>query len=338
MRPCRHFDVLRALPLVFAALGGGALFGEEKAGGFQLQPGTVVRFSPVEEGRKVLARRDEYLAALSPFDRSARLKTAAAVDEKTFVKFVTGEVVAWSPEDIASIIASLKVVSARLSGYKLGFPAEIQLVKTTGKEEGGAAYCRSNAIMLPARMVSRKEKAMVRLLLHELFHILSRNQLELRDKLYRIVGFLPCGDVRLPPALELRKLTNPDAVGSRYRVEVQVDDELLSVVPVLYSSSLNYDEKKGGEFFRYLVFRLMAVKEVDGKWVPALEDGEPRLLDPAGVKDFHRKIGKNTGYIIHPEEVLADNFALLMLGKKKVPTPRILEEMARLLKAPGSGR
>ena len=73
---------------------------------------------------------------------------------------------------------------------------------------------------------------------------------------------------------------------------------------------------------------------VDGKWVPALKDGKPRLLDPAGVKDFHRKIGKNTGYIIHPEEVLADNFTLLMLGKKKVPTPRILEEMARLLKSP----
>ena len=68
--------------------------------------------------------------------------------------------------------------------------------------------------------------------------------------------------------------------------------------------------------------------------MPALVNGKPRLLDPAGVEDFHRKIGKNTGYIIHPEEVLADNFVLLAMGKKKVPTPRILEEMARLLKGP----
>jgi len=335
MRPCRPLGVVAVLALVFAAADAGALFGEEKTGGFQLQPGTVVRFSSVQEGRKVLARRDEYLAALSPFDRSARLKTAAAVDEKTFVKFVTGEVVAWSREEIAVITTSLEAVSARLSGYKLGFPAEIQLVKTTGKEEGGAAYCRSNAVMLPARMVSRKEKGLVRLLLHEFFHILSRNlQSQVRNKLYRIVGFLPCGDVRFPPGLEIRRLTNPDAVGSRYRIEVQVDDDLLSVVPVLYSSSEKYDEKKGGEFFRYLVFRLMAVEKVDESWVPALKDGKPRLFDPAGVEDFHKKIGKNTGYIIHPEEVLADNFVLLMMGKKKVPTPRILEEMARLLKTP----
>ena len=215
----------------------------------------------------------------------------------------------------------------------------IQLVKTTGKEEGGAAYCRSNAVMLPARMVSRKEKGLVRLLLHEFFHILSRNlQSQVRNKLYRIVGFLPCGDVRFPPGLEIRRLTNPDAVGSRYRIEVQVDDDLLSVVPVLYSSSEKYDEKKGGEFFRYLVFRVMAVKKVGEKWVPVMVKGEPRLFDPAGVEDFHRKIGKNTGYIIHPEEILADNFVLLMMGKTKVPTPRILEEMARLLKAPGAGR
>ena len=39
----------------------------------------------------------------------------------------------------------------QLGGYKLGFPAALQLVKTTGKEEGGAAYSRSNAVLLPAR-------------------------------------------------------------------------------------------------------------------------------------------------------------------------------------------
>ena len=240
----------------------------------------------------------------------------------------------WSEEETATITRSLQVVSERLAGFKLGFPPEIHLVKTTGKEEGGAAYCRAAAVVLPKRVASRKEKGLTRLLLHELFHILSRNQPELRDKLYRIVGFLPCGDVRLPGVLEPRRLTNPDAVGSRYRIEVSIEGEALSLVPVLYSSSEKYDEKKGGEFFRYLVFRLMAVRKEAGKWVPALVEGKPRLFEPAGVEDFHSKIGKNTGYIIHPEEVLADNFVLLAMGKKKVPTPRILEEMARLLKKP----
>jgi hypothetical protein len=92
------------------------------------------------------------------------------------------------------------------------------------------------------------------------------------------------------------------------------------------------------EFFRYLVFRLMVVKKVAESWVPMLEDGKPRLLEPSEVDDFHRKIGRNTKYIIHPEEVLADNFVLLMMGREDVRTPRILEEMARLLKARETGK
>lgn len=326
--------VLGVLVPLFAVAAGGLLWGADEGGGFSLHPGTLVRFSSVAEGRKILGRRDEYLSALSPFDRSARRKTAGAVDEKSFIRFVTGEVLAWSKEETATITRSLESVSARLAGFELGFPGEIHLVKTTGKEEGGAAYCRGNAIVLPARIASRKEKGLVRLLLHELFHILSRNQPELRDKLYRVIGFFPCGDVRLPPELEKRRLTNPDAIGSRYRMEVQVDDDLFSVVPVLYSSSEKYDEEKGGEFFRYMVFRLMAVKKVAESWVPVLEAGKPKLFDPSDVDDFQRKIGQNTKYIIHPEEVLADNFVLLAMGRKDVRTPRILEEMARLLKTP----
>jgi hypothetical protein len=33
------------------------------------------------------------------------------------------------------------------------------------------------------------------------------------------------------------------------------------------------------------------------------------------VPDFFRQIRDNTGYIIHPDEVLADNFSFIMLDK-----------------------
>ena len=42
---------------------------------------------------------------------------------------------------------------------------------------------------------------------------------------------------------------------------------------------------------------------------------------------FSQQIGGNTGYIIHPDEILADNFTLLVLGRTNVPSPRILKEM-----------
>jgi hypothetical protein len=62
------------------------------------------------------------------------------------------------------------------------------------------------------------------------------------------------------------------------------------------------------------------------------------LLDPASVPAAHEKIGRSTGYVIHPEEVLADNFALLLLGLTAVKSPQLLEGLRRLLPAAGGGR
>ncbi len=49
------------------------------------------------------------------------------------------------------------------------------------------------------------------------------------------------------------------------------------------------------------------------------------------MPDYFGAIGLNTRYIIHPEEILADNFVLLVRGERKVRTPRIIEELERVL-------
>jgi hypothetical protein len=67
------------------------------------------------------------------------------------------------------------------------------------------------------------------------------------------------------------------------------------------------------------------------RWRAKLENGQPVLLDPKNVESYHEQIGRNTNYIIHPEEVLADNFAMLIRGKRDVPTPRVLDELRKAL-------
>jgi hypothetical protein len=54
-------------------------------------------------------------------------------------------------------------------------------------------------------------------------------------------------------------------------------------------------------------------------------------VDVSNVSGFFEQIGKNTKYIIHPEEILADNFALLFLGNKDVPSPEIIRKMKDVL-------
>ena len=48
------------------------------------------------------------------------------------------------------------------------------------------------------------------------------------------------------------------------------------------------------------------------------------------IGNFYEQIGKNTNYIIHPEEILADNFALLVMGQK-VSSPWLLDKLKSFL-------
>jgi hypothetical protein len=44
-------------------------------------------------------------------------------------------------------------------------------------------------------------------------------------------------------------------------------------------------------------------------------------------------VGRNTGYLIHPEEILADNFELLIAADRRPPNPEIVHRMGEILGA-----
>ena len=108
----------------------------------------------------------------------------------------------------------------------------------------------------------------------------------------------------------------------------------LPTIPILYADRERYDPKRGGEFFAYLVFKLMVITNANGNWQPRLVQGQPQNLDPQEVQGFFEQVGRNTGYIIHPDEILAENFVLLLNGETNVPSPEILEGMRSVLRQP----
>jgi hypothetical protein len=64
---------------------------------------------------------------------------------------------------------------------------------------------------------------------------------------------------------------------------------------------------------------------------PLYDGPSPILLDVRQVSGFMEQVGENTDYIIHPEEILADNFALLLLKDRAVRTPDVLNKMRAVL-------
>ncbi|HAV63263.1 MAG TPA: hypothetical protein DCY13_12975 [Verrucomicrobiales bacterium] len=284
-----------------------------------------------ERGRALLGERDEFIRALSAFDRSARIKREGAITETEFLEFVAGQVREWTAADTSVLEPAIQRVQGHLAGWRLALPETVWLIKTTGKEEGDAAYTRGNAVILPVAKLSESARQLERLLLHELFHVLSRHQPQLRDRMYGIVGFRRVGAVKLPQIWEDRRITNPDAPIIEHAITVKRDDRHFTAMPFLYSREPEYRSVDRRSFFAFLEFRLLEIAEERDGWKPALRKGEPVLHAPDSVSGFFEQIGRNTSYIIHPEEVLADNFALLMLGESDLPSPAVVSSLKALL-------
>ena len=285
-------------------------------------------FATQEQARTALAVRDDFVERLSSFDRAARLKTDADVSERQYLDFVSSNVLPWEEGPNKERVAqALIFVAARLGDLGISLPKEILVIRTTGREEGGAAYTRGHSIVLPDSVLADPSQDLVKLVSHETFHILSRNSEMLRANAYKIIGFTRCPEFRFPPDLADRRVTNPDAPRNDHWIKVQYGGTSLMAIPVLYAGTSKYDPKKGGEFFDYLQFRLALISPGVGA------EFEARFVDVGEVQGFFEQIGRNTDYIIHPEEILADNFALLFVESSTVPTPAIPAAVLKAVQA-----
>lgn len=292
---------------------------------------TSVRFANVKEGGAALTAKDAFVEALSRFDLQARLRMSEEVTIEAWQKFAAGEVKEWKERERKVVSESVARLRERLGRYRLPLPKTILFIHTTGREEADAAYTRGTAVVLPDKVLAYPPSQLDRLIVHELFHVLSRHHSALRKELYAIIGFETMEPISLPPSLADRKITNPDAPLIDCYIELTDGGQKYVAAPVLYSSAKQYDATRGGSLFSYLTFRLMVLERRVDHWQPVLRDGQAVVIDPKGLPAFFEKIGRNTNYIIHPDEILADNFVQLVMGNENLKTPRIVEEMARVL-------
>lgn len=284
-------------------------------------------FATAEEAADILGQKDDFVQRLSAFDRAARLKTDGEVSESQFLAFVRASVSSWTDAERTRIEAAIAAIRPALQRIPVPFPKIITFIKTSGAEEGHAFYTRDTGIVMPATELGAADKSLLtRTIAHETFHILSRTNPKLRERLYAAIGFTSCAEAELPTALRARKITNPDAPRNDHCIRLRVAERNVAAIPLLLSKTEKYDPAKGGEFFNYLELKFLVIG------APARVSGD--LVNPTQVSGLFEQIGHNTDYIIHPEEILADNFALLIAGRKDVPSPEILAKIGRVINQP----
>lgn len=279
------------------------------------------KFLNIVEAKRIITKRDEFIQSLSPFDKAARLKTENSISEGEFLNFISRQTLDWGSFECSNVDSILESILLKIEQYPLEFPKKISLIKTTGKEEGYAAYCRENAIIIPQTLVNMPYQ-LKNLLTHELFHIYSKNNLEKRKELYQIVGFFECPELKFPEELSELKITNPDAPLNN----IYFKNDKANVMPILFSNE-PYSLKKGGELFAYLQFRLIRVELKQDCSEPIYKNKKLQLYCVEDFPSYIQKIGMNTDYVIHPEEILAENFVLLINNSRYIRSPEILEKM-----------
>ncbi|WP_254506872.1 hypothetical protein [Anatilimnocola floriformis] len=298
----------------------------------ELTANSKLIFADEKAGREILTADDDFSRRLSRFDLQSRLKSDREVTRDDWRKQIAEQVTAWPAEEKERIKKAVDSLRPKLAAFRLPLPKAVLLIRTTGQEEAEAAYTRANAIALPAAKLRHPQGALEALLAHELFHVMSRHDATVRAALYKIVGFSLGDEVQLPKSLDDRRITNPDAPKVDCYITLKNDNQEVTAVPLLYATPEQYVAKTGRQFFDYITFRLLVVDKVNGKWQPRMKDQQPVVLDPKKVEHFYDQVGKNTTYIWHPDEILADNFVHLVNKRQKLETPRVTEAMAEVLK------
>lgn len=239
-----------------------------------------------------------------------------------YLTFVKKDVTSFKPDEsefVADVMKECFELCNKVSP-KI-FPKNINLIKTKGRYYGdGVYFTREDCIIIPANeLVKPNREQFLSTMLHEIFHVYSRKNPEKRTALYQLIGFKAVDaatNVAIPEPLKGRILLNPDGTNFLYYITLQVaPDKEIKAVPIIYANSDKYNPKKPA-FFNYLVFELFELKPIARGWaIEATKEGRS-TLNLKELPDFQRQIRDNTGYIIHPDEVLADNFSFLILEAK----------------------
>lgn len=306
----------------------GAVFSQYE---FPLQPGTVV--VPVDDDRakELVKTEDVYTAGFSRFDlQSKSLKLEDAVLEDYFNVSADG-VQPWMSDEIENLKKVTAYVNKNIKemGLKFNLPSRIEVIKSNMKSEGGAAgYTRGNFIVLSKSYTGSYSASLRDLFIHELFHIISRNDPVLSEKVYNIIGFKKCNEVAYPPELADKRISNPDAPFNNYYITVEYLGRQVDVMLIMYAGK-SYE---GGSFFPYLQVGLLVVEGDEISKTPVYESGKPLVLQTSDVNNFYEQVGRNTGYILHAEEISADHFVMLLTGEKGLANPELIESMKYVMK------
>lgn len=195
----------------------------------------------------------------------------------------------------------------------------IRMIMVKGDHYGiSTFFTRGDAIAFSKQSLNNMpDDALGAVMFHELSHIISRYNTALKNDLYKTFGFEEMEKpAMMLTSFERQVLYNPDGVAARHYIELMIDDKPMKFVPIISTTAHAYNPK-APTFFQYLHFQLYPLDDMGDVYF---------VRDPAACESLDYKkimaayfgrITNNTQYIIHPDEILADNFLYLFRSEEE---------------------
>ena len=273
----------------------------------------------------IVDQKENFFKDITKTDMSIQMKKvfAETVTREQAVKeyqaFLKTEVVDFTEAEVTLVKKVMQKVYDNANQLSPNiFPKQIRLIKTHANHYGpGTYYTREDCIIIPKFALSTfDEEGFYSTMLHELFHIYSRYNPEMQKALYQLIGFKAISNpehLKMSDALKNRILLNPDGVNYAFAINLETQDKKqIQAIPIIVSNENGYVTNKS-EFFAYLNFSLYKIEPPLSRLIPVKADKDGfSTLKLNELPDFFRQIKDNTNYIIHPDEIMADNFMILI--------------------------
>jgi hypothetical protein len=295
---------------------------------------TTVRFASLAQSRALLTANDEWMQATGGFQQRSTVGRTDPVTLDEFASINGAAARPWSAAQKVRWTKALHEIAPAFNALRIPLPSEVLLVATSGQDSADNCYTRGNGVMLAGE--AREENySDAMLLAHELWHVASRHAPPLAGRLYALLGLQAIARLQFPKVWQDIRLANPDAPNNAHAMRLNVQGRTPWITPVLVAGRTTL--RPGETMFNVMQVRLLEVTPgIDGAPSTAvMRDGQPvwhRLNDP---HDYLQQLGGNTDYVIHHEEALADNIAILVNGGK-AKNPELLARIKAVLVGAGA--
>lgn len=287
------------------------------------------RFVDHVEAADLLLSERRYYDNLTQNDLNFRMQKLDATPEE-LEAFTREQTRDFTEAEMAVIDGAMQKILAVCEerGYHLPALYDVVFAKTTMHEECDAgAYTHGTKIFLGEAVLNYglRDESVYQLyfqnvVAHELFHCLTRNHPDFRKDIYEILGFTVVEeDYVFPQEIADAIISNPDVGHHNSYAAFEINGVMRNCVVVFTAGMF---EKPGDNFFSSEQTCLVPIDTLDVMY---------RSEDAANFWDV---FGRNTGYVIDPEETLADNFAMLMIygTERDYETPELIFSIDAYLK------